>query len=248
MDEMKYSWTSPQEDEFALMILGAASPYQALITPSLMSEPNALFDPKLLPDVERQLWAQTLRLFIRMISLKQPKTILLKSPPHGFRMPFLPSFFPEARFVIIERNPYEVFASNLKLWRTLLQMYSLEAFDDERIENFVLSAYVIHEEAIRTGLHYVSPCSVARVRYERLIANPRGEMARIYSELGLRGFEESRPALEQHLAAVADHKRNTFVLSPEQMKRVEQTWGHLVQEKGYDWPSDYVMVNESRPQ
>src|SRR5271170_7170628 len=34
MDHLRYSWASPQEDEFALLILGAPSAYEALIVPS----------------------------------------------------------------------------------------------------------------------------------------------------------------------------------------------------------------------
>src|SRR5271170_353968 len=41
MDSMSYSWASPQEDEFALLALGAASPYEALIVPSLMRDPKS---------------------------------------------------------------------------------------------------------------------------------------------------------------------------------------------------------------
>ena len=243
MDKMKYSWISPQEDEFALMILGAASPYLALVTPSLMSQPNALLDPNCLSPAERQHWAETLHLFIRMVSLKQPKTILLKSPPHGYRMPLLPSFFPGARFVIVERNPYEVFASNLKLWRTLLQMYSLEPFDGEQIENFVLAAYVIHEKAIHTGVPNVGPGSIARVYYEDLIENPQREMARLYSELELENFEKTRPELERYVRSVADHTRNRFTLSQAQMNRLEQAWGGLIKDKRYTSVGDHIAVN-----
>ena len=44
MDSMSYSWASPQEDEFALFALGAPSPYESLIVPSLMRDPKWLVD------------------------------------------------------------------------------------------------------------------------------------------------------------------------------------------------------------
>ena len=74
--------------------------------------------------------------------------------------------------MIIERNPYEVFASNLKLWNTLLDMYSLESASSEQIERFVLAAYLIHEEAIAEGIRKLAPETLARVRYEDLVADP----------------------------------------------------------------------------
>src|SRR5215471_6092399 len=42
MDDVRYSWASPQEDEFALLTLGAPSAYRALIVPSLMRNVNLL--------------------------------------------------------------------------------------------------------------------------------------------------------------------------------------------------------------
>ncbi len=245
MDNMQYSWTSPQEDEFALLCLGAPSPYEALLVPSLMRDPRALLDLRHRPQKEQDRWAQKLRLLLRLLTVQQSKAIVLKSPPHGFRLPLLPSLFPQARFVIIERNPYEVFASNLKLWQTLLDMYSLESFSSQQIEDFVLASYLIHEEAIKEGIRTLPPGMVSRVRYEDLVADPLGQVGRLYSELGLEDFAAARPKLEQHIASVALHQRNRFALSPAQKAAVDERWGSLIREKGYSWSEGWLTLKPS---
>lgn len=242
MDNMQYSWTSPQEDEFALLCMGAPSPYEALLVPSLMSDPNALLDLRRRSADEQDLWKRTIQLFLRELTVQQRKPVVLKSPTHGFRFPLLPSLFPGSRFVIIERNPYEVFASNLKLWNTLLDMYSLELASPEQIENFVLAAYLIHEEAIAEGTRNVTPETVSRVRYEDLVANPLSEMRRIYSELKLPGFEDAQPAMQQYIASVSSHQRNRLVLSPAQKNSVDEMWGKLIRDKGYAWPEKWLTL------
>jgi omega-hydroxy-beta-dihydromenaquinone-9 sulfotransferase len=181
-------------------------------------------------------------LFLRELTIQQSKPMVLKSPTHGFRFPLLPSLFPESRFVIIERNPYEVFASNLKLWTTLLNMYSLESASSEQIENFVLAAYLIHEDAIADGIRKIAPENVARVRYEDLVADPLVEMKRIYSELKFSGFEDAQAALQQYIASVAGHQRNRLVLSPAQKNSVDEMWGTLIREKGYGWPDEWLTL------
>jgi hypothetical protein len=245
MDNMLYSWISPQEDEFALLCLGAPSPYEALLAPSLMRDPRSLVDLGSRPRADQDRWQQTLQLFLRLLTVQQGKPMLLKSPPHGFRMPLLPVLFPQARFVIIERNPYEVFASNLKLWRTLLDRYSLESWTPQQIEDFVLAAYLIHEEAIAKGIRHLSPGALSRVRYEDLVANPLDEMQRMYSELELGEFDAARPRLEQHIAKVSTHIRNRFVLSAEQKGVVDERWGQLIREKGYDWATASLGLTRS---
>lgn len=245
MDNMQYSWTSPQEDEFALLCTGAPSPYEALLVPSLMSDPRVLLDLRQRSAEDQGRWKQKLDLLLRELTVQQSKPMVLKSPTHGFRFPVLPSLFPNSRFVIIERNPYEVFASNLKLWRTLLDMYSLESATPEQIETFILSAYPIHEDAIAEGMRNMAPGTVTCVRYEALVANPIEEMQRIYSELNLASFEAARPAVEQYLVSVAGHQRNRLALSSAQKAAVDELWGPLIREKGYAWPEDWLTLNPS---
>jgi omega-hydroxy-beta-dihydromenaquinone-9 sulfotransferase len=245
MDNMQYSWTSPQEDEFALLCMGAPSPYEALLVPSLMSDPQMLLDLRHRSAEEQDRWKRTIQLFLRELTVQQSKPMVLKSPTHGFRFPLLPSIFPESQFVIIERNPYEVFASNLKLWKTLLEMYSLESASSEQIEKFVLAAYLIHEEAITEGTHQISSEKVARVRYENLVADPLREMKRIYSELKLPGYEDARSSIESYIASVAGHQRNRLVLSPAQKNSVDEMWGALIRDSGYGWPDNWLTLKPS---
>jgi hypothetical protein len=238
MDRMAYSWASPQEDEFALLCMGAPSPYEALVVPSLMRDPAGLVDLGRRTTEEQASWQDTLRRFLRLLKIQQGgKTLILKSPPHGFKLSLLLSMFPDARFLLIERNPYEVFASNLNLWHKLLDWYAVESTVEDEIENFILEAYVLHEEAIAKRAD-----SVVRVHYEELVADPVEQMAKLYQELRLEHFDEMRPALETYMGRVARHERNRFSLTSTQKARIDDRWGALLSAKGYSWPGDYLSL------
>lgn len=237
MDNMRFSWATPQEDEFALLALGAPSPYEALVFPSLMRSPRSLVDLSSRPAEEQERWKSAIRYFIRLLTVQQNKRMVLKSPPHGFKLPILPSLFPGASYVIIERNPYEVFTSNCRLWQTLTEMYGLERVSKDLIEEFVLTAFALHEQAIAQG---APALKLARVRYEELVEDPVEQMARLYKELGIDEFELVRPRLEQHVASVAGHQRNRFRLSPREKARIDVAWGDLIMQKRYSLPYDYV--------
>lgn len=243
MDAMMYSWDSPQEDEFALLALGARSPYEGLIFPSLLRDSHSLLNFCASSLEEQDHWAETFQYFLRLLTIQQQhKRLVLKSPPHGFRLAKLIRLFPQARYVIIERNPYEVFASNLKLWRTLLDRYGLEPLSSSEIESFVLSAYTLHEEAIENGTRNGQGALIAHVRYEDLVAAPISQMERLYEELKLGDFEKARPSWTQHVQSVASHKRNQFQLSLAQKNRIESQWGELIRKKGYCLPESYISV------
>ena len=250
MDSMRYSWASPQEDEFALLNLGAPSAYEALIFPSLMRDPRLLLDLRRRPSPELTRWEAALRYFIRLLTVqqenaKQAKAIVLKSPTHGFRLPILPSMFPRARYVVIDRNPYEVFASNLKLWLTLLDMYSVQSISTEEVEGFILKAYVLHEDAIAEGFRLVDAKRITRVRYEELVADPFREMARLYGDLEFEDFDAVRPALGSYLTSVAGHTRNRLRITPAQKERVSSAWGEIIRSKGYIWPDHHLTVAQN---
>lgn len=242
MDNMLYSWASPQEDEFALLALGAPSPYEALIFPSLMKKTGELVDLRQRTREEQRYWTDALRSFLRLLTLQQSKPMVLKSPPHGFRLWLLQQMFPEAHYIVIERNPYEVFASNLKLWRTLLNLYALQPFSMEEVEDFVLQAYKYHEEAIKEGKEKLGPHQLATTRYEDLLAEPIREMDRLYSELDFSGFDVVRERMEAYLKSVSDYTRNRLVVTSAQKAHMETCWGPFLNQKGYSWPSNHVDV------
>jgi hypothetical protein len=206
-----------------------------------MSDPRLLLDLEKSPDGQQR-WKNALSMFLRFLTVQQQKPMVLKSPPHGFRLPSLASLFPQARYVVIERNPYEVFASNLKLWRTLIDQYALESEFVDAIESFVLAAYVLHEEAIEKGRRDLQSGSIATVRYEDLVANPTQQIQRLYSELGLNDFESVRPRIEEHAASVRSHSRNNFFLSASQKAAVDTAWGEIITQKGYVWNTEYVKL------
>jgi len=213
-----------------------------LLVPSLMLDPRSLLDIRARTQDEQQRWKESLLYFQRLLTVQQCKPMVLKSPPHGFRLPLLPALFPKAKYVIIERNPYEVFASNLKLWRTLVDMYGLETCSEDDLETFVLAAYALHEEAIAEGIGKLPARSFAKVRYEDLIANPVQQMSRLYTDLDLEGFDAVRSRIEQHLASVSEHTRNRFQISATQKARVDSAWGSMIREKRYRWNEQYLRL------
>jgi hypothetical protein len=240
MDHLRYSWASPQEDEFALLALGAPSAYEALIVPSLMSDVAQLLDLYVRPVSDQERWYAIFQYFLKLLTVQQGKPMALKSPTHGYRIQTLCQKFPLARYVVIERNPYEVFASNLKLWRTLTDRYGQERCTDEQLEEFILAAYVLHEKRLSRGIHDSRPGSVVKVRYEELIKDPIQQMSRIYVTLQLGDYVTVRPCVEAYLAHVSDHVRNRFRLSRSQKARIDMAWADIIAQKEYTWPSAYI--------
>ncbi|NLE39960.1 MAG: sulfotransferase, partial [Pirellulaceae bacterium] len=74
----------------------------------------------------------------------------------------------------------------------------------------------------------------SEIRYEDLVAAPVEQMGRIYDELNLGGFDDARPALEEHAAGMAGYKKNRFELPAETREEIGRRWGWFMDKYGYE--------------
>ena len=93
MDNMPFAWERPQEDEFALALLGLPSTYTDLAFPNRVQKPGAL-DLSSLSPAELAKWKRVFMRFLKEVTVRTGKRLVLKSPPHTARVPVLPGDVP----------------------------------------------------------------------------------------------------------------------------------------------------------
>ena len=70
-----------------------------------------------------------------------------------------------------------------------------------------------------------------------LLDEERGEMERIYTALGLSGWENGgKQAMVEYLSTLSDFKKNTFEPDPAAMERISRTWRFAFEEWNYELP------------
>src|SRR5207245_5167275 len=97
MDNMKAGWDRPQEDEFALCMMGQPSPYNMIAFPNRPPMDQHAFSPDRLPPRKRQAWKTAFLRYLRQLAHKDPRRLVLKSPTHSCRIRTLLELFPDAR-------------------------------------------------------------------------------------------------------------------------------------------------------
>src|SRR5437868_7570203 len=126
MDNMAAGWDRPQEDEFALCMLGLPSPYLTIAFPNHAPAFPEYLDLDTMPRRQREVWKQGFYQFLQKITFKDPRRLVLKSPPHTARIPTLLELFPDAQFVHIARNPLVIYPSTINLWKSLYCKHGLQ--------------------------------------------------------------------------------------------------------------------------
>jgi len=237
MDNMKAGWDRPQEDEFALCMLGAPSPYLTIAFPNRPPQCQEYLDFDGVPPRALGRWKKIFFSYLQRLTYKNPKRLILKSPPHSCRIPVLLELFPDARFVHIVRDPYVVFPSTVNLWKSLYRAHGLQKPTFAGLEEQVCTTFLRLYDGLEKGRQLVAPDRLYELRYEDLVRDPVGQMRALYERLGLGEFDKVLPRLEEYLASVAGYETNRYQLTPEKRAEIQQRWGPVIQRYGYDGPS-----------
>jgi hypothetical protein len=118
------------------------------------------------------------------------KIHLSKNPTFAGRVASLIETFPDARFVVPFRNPYETIPSLLKLMKVAWAMRKWSDAEMQRsLRILAEQSYHTYEYPLEVlARHPETPHAV--VDYEDLVAQPKRTIEKIYSELGLPMTEE----------------------------------------------------------
>lgn len=233
MDRMQVSADSPQEDEFALFALGALSPYAHWLFPAALDARSACFDPELATAGERTRWKAIFTTFLKQLTLRNPRRLVLKSPPHTLRLRLIGEVFPQAVFIHIVRNPYDVFASTRRMYRSMFAIYALTHYSQVALDDYILDGGVLMEEKLDSALPGLGPQRYCRVRYEDLVASPVQCVQRIYAQLDLGDVKSMVPALEEYFRRNAGYAGDDNALPATDAERVARCWRSMFDKYGY---------------
>lgn len=213
MDCLPLGAQDPQEDEFALLGLGAPSPYSALAFPQggLRMAAHVTRD-----QADKQLmqrWQRKMSWLIRALQVRQHRRVLLKSPPHTWRIPSLLAMYPDAQFVCLTRSPEDTVASTVAMWKSLTAAYALGGTADLRWEQAAIDDYVDFQRTLIQIRGLLEPTQYQEIAFERLLEDPLTTMRQLYRNLKLGDFDLTSPTTIRYLQAIKAHQPQSHSLS-----------------------------------
>jgi hypothetical protein len=209
-DQVRMAVDEPQEDEFALNCMTQMSWALLWTLPRNASayERYLTFRDCTQQEIER--WQAALRWFVKKLTYRHHKPLVLKSPAHTGRLRMLLEIFPEARFIHIHRNPYDVFQSSIHSALKAVPYWTLQRPDFRGLEERTLAQYVEVYDAYFEDKCTIPAGRLSEVPYERLVSDPIAELRRLYQALDLGDFAPAEPALRSYLSSIGDYQKNKF--------------------------------------
>ena len=234
MDNMAMGWDRPQEDEFALLTLGAPTPYLRMAFPNDPPPHEEMFDMEGVAPRDREKFESTLRYFVQLLTFRTGKQLLLKSPPHTGRIETLARLFPGAKFIHITRNPYNLFSSTVRLWQSLDEVQSLQWANNKGLEEYVLRCFTRMYDGFNKQRSQLDPSQIVDIKYEDLVQNPLAEIERVYADLGFENFGTLGESLASYGREQKDYQTNKHPLDAATKAKIYERWGDYFRRFGYE--------------
>jgi hypothetical protein len=246
MDNVEWTMRSPQEDEFALCIMTFMSPCMGWFFPKRREHYDRYLTFRGVCEREVAQWQSALVAYLKRLSWKYKRPLVLKSPPHTGRIRRLLEIFPSAKFVHVHRDPYAVFASTRKTLTVNFAMHCLQRPPLEDLDEWIIRQYRAMHEAFFEERGLIPPGQYHEVCFEELEADPVGQMRRLYEALGLPAFSVARPALERYVNGIRGYKKNEFPELPVALRRrIADAWRLCFEQWGYA-SEPHAHVSEMR--
>jgi len=236
IDNIPLTFDAPQEDEFALATL---SPYSFVHAFTFPKQAASFFKRYVLfegiSEAVRAKWVRTYLAILRKATLRNGgRRLVSKNCGHSARIRTVLDLFPDAKFIFIHRDPYEVLLSTVHMHKTVIPRSQLQDADPAQIEARVLQFYAQLMQRYLAERSLIPAGNLVEVRFEALEASPLDQLRNIYEALELPGFDAAEQDFRVYIDSVSDYKKNAYEMNDGIVAKVNEHWQIAFDEWGYE--------------
>ncbi len=224
----------PHEHEFALLFLSMHSPIIMFVFPENINYYRKYVSLENVPQKHLEEWKSWFLYLIKKLTLKEKgKQLLLKNPPDTFRINLILELFPNAKFIHIYRDPYDLFFSTLKLHKHNAGIYAMQKQDYDA-RQLIFETHVEMYEKYYEDIKLIPKGNLVEVQFEKLSKNPYPELEKIYTGLGLEGYELLKERIKPYLESVAGYQPSKYEMSITDKQEIYSIWHKTIDKWGYE--------------
>lgn len=234
MDNVNVTLSSPGEDESALVIGTRRSMMVGWFFPQREVYHDRFITFRDAPAEDLKRWGEFFVWYVKKLTLKYERPLILKSPPHTARISLILKLFPDARFVHIHRNPYVVFRSTQNLYAQAAPDSRLQKRLDESYDDGIIRRYKLIYDAYFAERKLIPPGQLHEIGFEELEGDKVGQIAQLYENLRIPGFRHVEAKLWRYVDSISDYQKNVHHRLPQDIEaRINREWEQSFDEWGY---------------
>lgn len=237
IDNIPLSMDNPEEEDLAIANM---SPYSYLHMYSFPRRASYYFERYItkfdaLPKSIRTEWGKYYLTMMRKATLKAGgRQLVIKNCADSARIKPLLELFPDAKFIHIYRNPYNIFRSTQHLYKTVLERAQVQQIDTTELETWVLRFYAQLMQRFLADKSLIPEGNLVEIKYEELDKEPIAQLRKIYDTLSLRGFAEAEPAFRAYLDSISGYQKLSHkTLDDNVIAKINSNWQFAFNALGY---------------
>jgi hypothetical protein len=167
--------------------------------------------------------------------INKERRLVLKNPNNTARAKQLLELFPDAKFIYIHRNPYQVYLSTKHLHRTVLRDQSLQDISTDEEDDIILTNYRSIMKGYLDSKKHIPADQLVEIAFDDLgKENEIDIFQNIYQKFDLGNWENQKPVIQAYLDSKKNYKKNKFVPIPEHLvQRIQTECAFVFEEYGY---------------
>ena len=235
MDEVPMGPDLPQEEEYAIGDFIPYAYYNGWCFPKNMGFYNNFVSMENVSKEVIDEWKETYLYFLKKLTYyRDGKRLILKNPAHTARIKLLLKMFPDAQFINIYRNPYNLYYSMMRFLRIVVPRYCLQKPDIQILERHMLDLYAIMYKKYFEEKNLIPEGNLVEIQYEDFIKNPLKDVKKIYTTLDLKGFQESKEIFSDYITSQKYFKANNYEVEPDIKDKIYKKWKFVFDEFSYE--------------
>lgn len=238
IDNIPLSMDNPEEEDVALSNM---TPYSYLHMYSFPQRASQFFEKYIthfdkLPQSDIAEWQEKYMMIMRKATIKaKGKRLVTKNCADSARIKALLELIPNAKFIHIYRNPYDVYRSTFHLYKSVTARAQLHDTTVEEVETWVYKFYTQLMKQYFADKALIPAGNLVEVKYEDLEKAPIDQLRKVYETLDLPGFTESEPAFQAYLDSITGYKKNVYKeVNDDIIEKVNKHWSYIFDEWDYE--------------
>ena len=240
MDNVEMGMKMPQEDEFAPMLETLYSVYLSMAFPLNNDYYQRYLSFDEVADNDREEWKKAFLHFSKKLIVKNQggRSILYKTPSHTARIKLILEMFPDAKFIHISRDPYQVMRSSQHFFDTAVWKYYFQKPDLTELDNQIIDRYNDLYDAYFHCRDMIPEGNLISLRFEEFELDPKSHVKKIYEQFNIPSYSDVEPILHSYIDSLKNYKKNKFSPLPDELRekirtRCERHFQNL------DYPLEY---------
>ena len=163
--------------------------------------------------------------------------LIVKNPGDTARVKYLRQLYPDACFIFIHRNPYDVFYSSRKLWSRIVENIGLQDIDTATMDRAIRYIYKRMHRRYFGDRKEIPANKLIEIRYDQLVNRPLNTLQIIAERLEVPNFEKLISHYQDYLHA-HPHQPSQYVYEERDVEQLDDDWGFVFETLGYAKHSD----------